>query len=879
MQGSEVRSSFLDFFRSKDHLIVPSAAVVPANDPTLMFTNAGMVPFKDVFLGLADPPAARVADSQKCLRISGKHNDLEDVGRDTYHHTLFEMLGNWSFGDYYKPEAIEWAWQLLVRDWGLPADRLYATVYRTDDEAARLWPQITGISPDRVLRFDEKDNFWEMGDTGPCGPCSEIHIDRGEGSCDMQHVPGHVCAVNVGCARYIELWNLVFIQYSRDEQGTLHELPAKHVDTGMGLERVAAVLENVDGNYEGSLLRNIIRATEGFTGRRYGADAEQDISFRVLADHSRAVSFMIADGIEPSNDGRGYVLRRLLRRAARHGKNLGMDEPFFWRVCGSVIENMGMAYPELGSGAEHILDAVRGEEERFNVTLERGLVHLDEEVARLGQATVLPGDVAFRLYDTYGFPVDMTADILRGRDLSLDEEGFRAALEEQRERARGAQAARGGVRDYTLLVAAAREKGGVEFAGQFVDSVSSQVVGLARGGQLIDAVAEGEEAELATSVTCFYGESGGQVGDCGHIVGPGGAELEVFDTQKPAPDVIVHLVRGRRGRVGVGDAVELSIDRARRQAIRLNHSATHVLHAALRHHLGEATHQQGSLVDPTRLRFDFNHEGPVADEVLADIETEANVAIRANYAVDAAEMPYDDAIAAGALAFFGEKYGKKVRVLRMGDYSVELCGGTHVSRTGDIGLVRIVSESGVAAGIRRIEAVSGAGALDHIRRREQRLDQISRILKTNEEGAPARLEKLVAENRELARELEKARAGKSRDIVGDLVAGARSVGEDRIVVARIEGVATKELRNVVDRVRERIGSGVVVLGTVDGDKVSLVAGVTGDRIGTYKAGDIIVQIAPLVDGRGGGKPDFAQAGGRNPAGLAAAMEKANEILG
>jgi alanyl-tRNA synthetase len=505
MQGAAVRKSFLDFFASKEHLIVPSAPIVPVGDPTLMFTNSGMVQFKNVFLGLADPPAARVADSQKCLRISGKHNDLEDVGRDTYHHTLFEMLGNWSFADYYKPEAIEWAWELLTGVWGLPKDRLYATVYRTDDEAEGLWKRIAGLPDSRVLRFDEKDNFWEMGETGPCGPCSEIHIDRGEAACDRKHVAGHVCEVNAGCARYIELWNLVFIQYHRDEAGKLHELPSRHVDTGMGLERVASVLENVESNYDGSLLRQIITTAEKLSSRTYGADVDKDISFRVLADHSRAISFMIVDGIDPGNEGRGYVLRRLLRRAARHGKNLCLGDTFLHRLCDTVIGTMGDAYEELGAQRERILSVVRDEEERFSVTLDRGLVHLDTEVTRLGtNATSLPGDIAFRLYDTYGFPLDMTEDILRSRGIAVDRDGFEAALEKQRGRARGAQAARGGVRDFTLLVAAARERG-CRFAGASVETAASQVTGLARGGELHPALAEGEEGELTTETTPFYG--------------------------------------------------------------------------------------------------------------------------------------------------------------------------------------------------------------------------------------------------------------------------------------------------------------------------------------------------------------------------------------
>jgi alanyl-tRNA synthetase len=879
MQGSQVRQSFLDYFAGKQHLIVPSAPIVPLGDPTLMFTNAGMVPFKDVFLGLADAPAARVADSQKCLRISGKHNDLEEVGRDTYHHTLFEMLGNWSFGDYYKPEAIEWAWELLTSVWGLPKDRLYATVYRTDDEAADLWPRLTDLPAERVLRFDEKDNFWEMGETGPCGPCSEIHIDRGPGSCDMQHVPGHVCAVNVGCSRYIELWNLVFIQYSRDEKGQLHELPAKHVDTGMGLERVAAVLEKVDGNYEGSLLREIIRAAESLSGARYGADPEADISFRVLADHGRAVSFMIADGIAPGNDGRGYVLRRLLRRAARHGKNLGMDEVFLYQVCRRVIETMGEAYPELGEHRDKILDTVRDEEERFATTLGRGLVVLDEEVGRLSKgATVLPGDIAFRLYDTYGFPLDMTEDILRGRGIEVDRPGFEASLAEQRERGRGAQAAKAKGRDYTLAVAAARERGGVRFIGDRRASGESEIVALSAGGELLSAVAEGRECELVTAETPFYGESGGQVGDTGVIEKADGSRARIEATAKPSPDAIVHHAVIEKGRFEVGDEVRLTIDGQRRERIRLNHSATHLLHAALRHHLGEGVGQAGSLVDPRRLRFDFSHNGAVRDEALVDIEREVNEAIRANYEVSNDEMAFDDALAAGALAFFGDKYGDRVRVVRMGDYSVELCGGTHVARTGDIGVLRIASEGGVAAGVRRIEATTGEGALEVIRHRDALLGQLARLLKSTEDDAPERVERLLAQVRDLEKQVEQAVAGKSRDLVGELVDGARDLGGPKAVVAAVEGVDAKSLRTLSDRVRERLGSGVVVVASVADGKVGLIVGVTDDLTDKVNAGAMVRELAPLIGGRGGGKADFAQAGGNDATGLQALLEKAYELL-
>ena len=858
---------------------MPSASIVPPNDPTLMFTNAGMVQFKDVFLGLATPKHPRIADTQKCLRISGKHNDLEDVGRDTYHHTLFEMLGNWSFGDYYKPEAIEWAWELLTREWGLPKDRLYATVYRTDDEAEELWKKVTDIGHERIMRFDEKDNFWEMGETGPCGPCSEIHIDRGPEACDMTDVKGHRCEVNIGCARYIELWNLVFIQYSRDENGTLNDLPDKHVDTGMGLERIAAVLENVDGNYDGSLLRNIIATTETLSGRNYGARRDDDIAFRVLADHSRAVSFMIADGILPSNDGRGYVLRRLLRRAAGYGKRLGFSEPFFFKVCADVVGQMGDAFPELSEHSEKIVREVQDEEARFQVTLDRGTEHLETAVAALGSSgKTLPGDVAFKLYDTYGFPVDMTEDILRSQGLALDRKGFDVALEEQRERARGAKREQYAGTDFTMIVQAARERGGTSFKGAFDNTADSQVIALSDGSAVIERAGEGDEIDVVTSSTPFYGESGGQVGDIGTIRIADGGVIEVQDTQKPADDVIVHRGVVLEGDVAVGAEATLEIDARRREAIRLNHSATHLMHAAMRNHLGEGVQQAGSLVDPRRLRFDFSYGGPVSDEQLIDIESEVNANIRDNLVVTTDEMSYDDAIASGALAFFGDKYGDTVRVVRIGAYSVELCGGTHVDRTGRIGFFRLVAETGVAAGTRRVEAVTGAGAGDWVFRRDALLQGIAKALKSPEDKTIERIEKLYATIKDLEKKIESLEDSKSGDLVGQLLSGVRELKGTKILVAKAEGVEAKAMRSMSDQLRDRMGSGVVVLAADVGSKVAVTVAVTKDQTQAHHAGNLIKELAPLVDGRGGGKPDFAQAGGANPAGIDKLLEKANELL-
>jgi len=874
--GDQVRQSFLDFFRERGHTIVPSAPLVPANDPSLLFVNSGMVQFKHVFLGVERRPYVRAADSQICLRISGKHNDLEQVGRDTYHHTLFEMLGNWSFGDYYKREAIGWAWELLTKVWKLPKDRLYATVYTTDDEAADLWRAVTDIAPDRLGRFED-ENFWEMGETGPCGPCSEIHIDRGPAACDRRGHP-HRCQVNGECARYIEIWNLVFIQNNRDASGALSELPAKHVDTGMGFERICSLIQGVPGNYDIDVFREIIAAGERLAGKRYQASERDDVSLRVIADHARAVTFLVSEGIVPSNEGRGYVLRRLLRRAARHGKLLGIDRPFLHEVVDAVVRTMGGAYPAIVEGQARIAEVVRVEEERFALTLDRGLALLAVEMdAARRRAGRLPGGVAFRLYDTYGFPLDLTEDILAGERLTLDREGFEQAMEEQRARGRGAQK----FADAEAGPEVAGAGGLVtRFVGDRIPEWESEILALLGDGRepLCDA-SRGATVRVVTAETPFYAESGGQVGDRGWITTDGGARLEVLDTQKIAPDVIAHRCVVREGTVRVDERVRLAIDVARREAARLNHSATHLAHAALRHRLGTHVRQAGSLVDPAKLRFDFNHHKPVADAELQAIEDEVNATIRANLPVTSEEMAYDDAIKAGALAFFGEKYGERVRVVRMGDYSVELCGGTHVGRTGDIGLFKFDGESGVAAGVRRIEAATGAGALAEIRRHEEVLGEIATLLKAGEEDAKGKLEKLLAQHRELEKRIQelqgKLAGGTSRDVLAD----ARRVGNATILATRVDGLDDQGLRELADRLRERIGSGVVVLGAVRDDRVLLLAAVTKDLTGRFHAGNIVKQLAPMVGGGGGGRPDFAQAGGKDPSRLDATLVAAYDLLG
>jgi alanyl-tRNA synthetase len=683
MTGSDIRKSFLDYFAKQGHTVVRSSSLVPDKDPTLLFTNAGMVQFKNVFLGQERLPFARATSAQKCLRISGKHNDLEAVGRDTYHHTFFEMLGNWSFGDYYKAEAIEWAWNLLTKEWSLPKDRLYATVYLNDDDAERLWAKISGLPAERISRFGEKENFWEMGETGPCGPCSEIHLDRGPEACDRQDVPGHECRVNGDCARYIELWNLVFIQYNRKENRELEELPSKHVDTGMGLERITAVLQNVLSNYDIDYMRALTATTEQLTGKKYGVNPTADISFRVIDDHARAVSFLIADGVMPSNEGRGYVLRRLLRRAARHGRLIGLEQPFLHEVAKTVAAVMGDAYPELRAEEQRIREVIRTEEERFGETLEKGLALLEEATAKLKRENrqVLSGDVAFRLYDTFGFPLDLTEDILRGESIAVDQPGFEKLM--QKQRARGREA-----RESTSMESKIQLDRQVRFIGYDRLAGESSVLAIYGNGAGLDEAVEGDEIELLTAETPFYGESGGQIGDRGTVTTARGDIIEVFDTHHPTPQLTAHRSRVKKGRVQVGDKVQLAVDPKHRQKIKLNHSATHILHSVLRRELGQHVRQAGSLVTPERLRFDFNHSGAITDEQLALIETSVNHHIREDAGVSIQEVSYDEAIRHGALAFFGDKYGDRVRVVQIGDFSTELCGGTHVRASGEIGIFK-----------------------------------------------------------------------------------------------------------------------------------------------------------------------------------------------
>jgi alanyl-tRNA synthetase len=873
MTGSDIRKSFLDYFAKQGHTVVRSSSLVPDKDPTLLFTNAGMVQFKNVFLGQERLPFARATSAQKCLRISGKHNDLEAVGRDTYHHTFFEMLGNWSFGDYYKAEAIEWAWNLLTKEWSLPKDRLYATVYLNDDDAERLWAKISGLPAERISRFGEKENFWEMGETGPCGPCSEIHLDRGPEACDRQDVPGHECRVNGDCARYIELWNLVFIQYNRKENRELEELPSKHVDTGMGLERITAVLQNVLSNYDIDYMRALTATTEQLTGKKYGVNPTADISFRVIDDHARAVSFLIADGVMPSNEGRGYVLRRLLRRAARHGRLIGLEQPFLHEVAKTVAAVMGDAYPELRAEEQRIREVIRTEEERFGETLEKGLALLEEATAKLKRENrqVLSGDVAFRLYDTFGFPLDLTEDILRGESIAVDQPGFEKLMQEQRARGREA-------RESTSMESKIQLDRQVRFIGYDRLAGESSVLAIYGNGAGLDEAVEGDEIELLTAETPFYGESGGQIGDRGTVTTARGDIIEVFDTHHPTPQLTAHRSRVKKGRVQVGDKVQLAVDPKHRQKIKLNHSATHILHSVLRRELGQHVRQAGSLVTPERLRFDFNHSGAITDEQLALIETSVNHHIREDAGVSIQEVSYDEAIRHGALAFFGDKYGDRVRVVQIGDFSTELCGGTHVRASGEIGIFKLQSEGGVAAGVRRVEAFTGQGALDLIHNYEQRLKEIGNLVRGSADDAVDKVKKLLERQKDLEREIEKLRGQFEKDQIPELLAKQSSVNGTKFLISQVDGVDAKQLRDIADQLKEKIGSGVVVLASAGEANVNLVASVSKELTQRYHAGNIIKELAGIVGGGGGGRPEFAQAGGKEPAKIAAALKRAEELI-
>ncbi|TVP79420.1 alanine--tRNA ligase [Thioalkalivibrio sp.] len=858
MKSADIRRSFLDFFVRKGHVEVPSSPLVPGNDPTLLFTNSGMVQFKDVFLGREKRPYTRAASSQRCVRAGGKHNDLENVGYTARHHTFFEMLGNFSFGDYFKQDAIAYAWEFLTKTIEIPTDKLWVTVYETDDDAYAIWVNEIGLAPERVIRIGDKagggsDNFWQMGDTGPCGPSTEIFYDHGPG------VPGGLPGTpEEDGDRYIEIWNLVFMQYDRDSEGVLTPLPHPSVDTGMGLERLAAVLQGVHSNYEIDLFQDLIQAAADIVGTK---DLES-ASLRVIADHIRAIAFLINDGVMPGNEGRGYVLRRVIRRAARHGHKLGCDEAFLYRLIPALVSVMGDAYPELGEAQGNLQHVLRKEEMKFLETLEKGVRILEDDLARLEGSTI-PGDTIFLLYDTYGFPVDLTGDIARERGLTLDLEGFDAAMDAQRSRARAASHfSAGTVGSQELEVV-------TEFCGYDRLEEEGEVVALLRDGELVDALDLGETGVVVLDRTPFYAESGGQVGDVGSLMASG-IRFDVQDTRKQG-EAHLHVGQVRAGRIEKGLRVRASVAGPRRDAIRRHHSATHLLHKALRDQLGSHIQQKGSLVDAERLRFDFAHFEPVTQEQLRSIEAQVNAEILANQATDTRLMDIETALSSGAVALFGEKYGAQVRVLNIGS-STELCGGTHVDRTGDIGAFRIVSEGGVAAGIRRIEAVAGAVALAWMDRQVETLDAVAGLVRGSRSEVPEKVQTLLERNRELEKELSALRGRLASQAGSDLASQAVAVGPLKVLAGEVPGVEPKALRDMVDQLKQKLGAGVVVLGTTTPEgKVSLVAGVTKGEVGLVKAGDLVGFVAAQVGGRGGGRPDMAMAGGQEAEKLQAAL--------
>ena len=875
--SAEIRQQFLDYFAGKGHEVVASSSLVPANDPTLLFTNAGMVQFKDVFLGRETRPYKRAASSQRCVRAGGKHNDLENVGYTARHHTFFEMLGNFSFGDYFKQDAIAYAWEFLTEVAGLPPEKLWVTVYENDDEAADIWLNQVGVDPARFSRIGDKpgkqyesDNFWAMGDTGPCGPCTEIFYDHGE---DIWGGPPGTPEEDGD--RYIEIWNLVFMQYNRTADGVMHDLPAPSVDTGMGLERLAAILQGVHNNYDIDLFRHLIEAAAKATG----ASDLQNQSLRVIADHIRSCAFLIVDGVTPSNEGRGYVLRRIIRRACRHGHRLGMSEAFFYKLVQPLVDEMGEAYPELAAAQTNVENVLHKEELRFAETLDQGMKILEADIANLSGKQI-PGETVFKLYDTYGFPVDLTADIARERGLTIDEAGFERAMEQQRER--GRSASQFGV-DYNAALQASASS---EFTGYEHVQFTSEVAELFVDGEPVDAIQAGQDAVVVLSATPFYAESGGQVGDTGMLLADG-AEFEVRDTRKQGGSIL-HIGRlndrgGKNGTLSVGDRVEALVDQARREAIKRNHSATHLMHAALRNVLGEHVQQKGSLVDADKLRFDFSHHEPVSADQLRLVEQQVNTVIRGNAPAAAREMKLEDAKASGAMALFGEKYDDVVRVVSMGEqggepYSVELCGGTHVNRVGDIGFFKIVSESGVASGVRRIEAVTGEAAVNWAEENEQRIQQVAELVKSAPEEAPVKLQQLLARMREQEKELARLKAKLASQAGSDLSSQAEDINGVKVLTARLDGVDNKAMRDTLDQLKNKLGSAAIVLASEADGKVRLIAGVTKDVTDKIRAGELVNIAAAEVGGKGGGRPDMAQAGGDQPQNIPAALEASKAWL-
>ena len=854
MTSAELRTAFLEFFRERGHSVQPSSSLIPGNDPTLLFTNAGMVQFKDVFLGRDHRDYNRAATSQRCVRAGGKHNDLENVGYTARHHTFFEMLGNFSFGDYFKKDAIHFAWDFLTKELEIPAEKLWVTVFDEDSEAEKIWLDDVGIDKTRFSRIGAKDNFWSMGDVGPCGPCTEIFYDHG-----ADIAGGPPGSPDEDGDRYIEIWNLVFMQYDRSADGSLTPLPKPSVDTGMGLERIAAVLQGVHSNYEIDLFQKLLKAAAALAG----TDDLTQSSLRVIADHIRSCAFLVADGVMPSNEGRGYVVRRIIRRAIRHGYRLGIRDVFFYKLVAPLAEEMGEAFPELKAAQAQVERVLKKEEERFAETLEQGMKILEACVAKM-EGSVIPGDTVFQLYDTYGFPVDLTADFARENNLTVDHAGFETAMTAQRDRARSASSF-GADYDQDIKLDAQTEFTGYS---QLDDQV--HIIGLYKKGQPVDSLEDGDEGVVILDKTPFYAESGGQIGDCGKIEADG-AVFEVTDTQKQGGNLFLHKGKLLTGTLTNGQLCDARVSAEDRKATELNHSATHLLHAALRQVLGDHVAQKGSLVNPERLRFDFSHFEPVTASEISTVERIVNEQIRANNPVSAQIMAKDDAVKAGAMALFGEKYGDEVRVLKIGEFSTELCGGTHVERSGDIGCFKIINETGVAAGVRRIEAVTGSGCFDWILSRDQALASIAGLLKSAPEKAPEKVEQLIEKSRLLEKQLERLNAKLASSAGNELGAQAVDVAGIKVLAVKLEGVDPKSLKDMVDQLKNKLGSAAIVLAVVDGDKVSLIAGVTKDRMAQIKAGDLVNFVATQVGGKGGGRPDMAQAGGNDPSKLADAL--------
>ena len=898
LTSNEIRSSFIDFFKEREHKFIPSAPVVPIGDATLLFTNAGMNQFKDIFLGLTKPQCQRAANSQKCIRVSGKHNDLEEVGIDTYHHTFFEMLGNWSFGDYFKAEAIEWAWQLLTDVYGINPDLLWATVFagdekdgsEPDDEAAQLWAKLTSLPKERILYCGKKDNFWEMGETGPCGPCSEIHIDLGPGRCDMQHIPGHKCAVNAGCARFIELWNLVFIQFNRQPDGKLTPLSAKYVDTGAGLERITALLQNKQSNYDTDLFMPIINAVEDLTGKKYTSQLGNKIdnAFRVIADHTRTLTFSITDGVTPSNEGRGYVMRRVLRRAARFGRVLGIEGPYMYKLVDVLVSSMGDAFPELKGRADFVKTVIKSEEESFGRTLDRGLEIFASAANQATDTKVVSGENAFQLYDTYGFPLDLTELMARENDLTVDTAKFDELMDQQRALARAA-------RKTTSL---AMDLSGVELpvtddnAKYESDSCDTQVIGwIDSSGYNNTGVFTETDQDIALVLkeTCFYAESGGQVGDSGKVESPKGHFI--IETTERIADCVIHRGKLVSGSITVGDDVTATVDR-QRIASKKNHTATHILQYALQSVLGDSVKQQGSLVCPEYLRFDFTWPKALTDEQIEKTNALVCEKIAQGYPVTCSVMDIDQAKQLGAMALFGEKYGDQVRVIGIGtdhsekidqSFSLEFCGGTHVTNTSQIGSFKIIREESISAGVRRITAYTGQGLNDYLNERSSIVDELSTTLKTPADQIIARVQKLLDDNKKLTKQLKSgsgAGAANVRSEMDALLTNAQTIGDAKVIVGPVSPAPMEQIRASIDSIKKQAKSAAIVIGIPEGDsKVMLIVAVTDDLIKKgVKAGDIVKQIAPIVGGGGGGRPQMAQAGGKEPDNLPQALEKAIEII-